>query len=232
MVTQEEIVSTFDHYFAYMAREFNPQTQRVDVWGNLSVRTRVRYMDKIPVPLGHVKGHVILKNLGLTILHNGPKHVSGTLNVNHNNLTSLAHAPHTITEDFYVEQNKLTTFDAPHCHVQGDLSARSNKLTDINGSPLVDDMVVLSRNPDLTNLQGLRPDVQHMIISYNPNLPLLRLLQVQGEVILAGVPHAEWTDAFKSVFEDPKYRGKGKSVMLNVALVLKKAGFPPTNVRW
>jgi hypothetical protein len=234
MVTEAEALSLFDQVFIIDGgyREFNPKTQRVDVVNDLYVRSDIKHLPEIPMPLGMVDGDVRIKDVGLRTLLNGPTEVRGNLNVSNNDLQSLAHAPNYVKGDLHVENNKLVTFDAPHCHVINDLIARSNRLVNINGCPKVDGVLAVTRCPDITDLQGLRPDTQHVLISWSPDLPLLRLLLVQGELILSNVPRQSWTNMIKTIFDDPKYRGKGKSVMLNVALMLKQADFPATNVRW
>lgn len=234
MVDSEQMLQLFDQYFLVDGgyREFNPQTQRVDVEGDLYVQSSVRFMDQIPVPLGIVTGNVRIKDVGLQTLLNGPTRVYGNLNVAGNDLTSLAHAPQRVVKDLIAENNKIKSLDAANTVVGDDLNLRSNRLENLEGCPQVGGMLMVSRNPELMSLNGLRADTNHMIVTYNTYLPLLRLLDVQGEVILTGVPVRQLTDAFQEVIKDPQYKGKGKTVMLNVALKLKKAGFPPTNVRW
>lgn len=233
MVTESEAIKIFeDHFFVDDggSYEFNTQTQSVDVQGDLRVHSAIHSMDKIPVKLGVVKGNVIFKHLGLKTLENSPRIITGFLNLGFNHLTSLAHAPDLVEEDFFVEQNQLTTLDCAHTTIQKDFKVSGNHLKNLNGCPEVGGMFVVSRNRDITDLSGV-DKVNHIILTYNPQLPLLRLLEVKGQIIIAGTTES-MHKVIKSIFEDPKYQGKGKSVALNVAMLLKKADFPPTNVRW
>lgn len=233
-MTESEALDLFDSVFLVDEgnRTFRPDFQRVDVEGDLWVHSHITHLPEIPVPLGEVTGDVSIRSRGLLTLKNGPTKVWGNLNVNNNLLTSLAHAPKQVGGDLLVEANNLTTFDAPHCHVNGNLIARSNSLINMDGCPQVGNLLVLTKCTNLVDLKGLTPDIPHVLLTWNPDLPLLRLLQVPGEVVLGGVPHAHWANAFQKIFQDPKYRGTGKTTALQVALLLKEAGFPPSNIRW
>lgn len=235
MVTHHQALEIFDSVFQIDSgtRTFNPTTMRVDVDGiQLSVKSHINDLYKIPVPLGVIRADVRLNDANLTTLENGPTHVMGKFHISHNQLTSLAHAPSHVDGTLMAQCNKLTTLDAAHCQIHGDLDVRYNLLQDLSGCPKVKGLLWATRNPSLTHIHQVPDQVEYMMITYSPNLNLLKLLEFKGEIRFVDVPTMEQFTAIKSIFENPKYAGKGKSVMLNVALELRKAGFPESNIKW
>lgn len=236
MVTESQALEKFDAHFKMDqgSRTWNTRSQRVDVHSHtLELQAHVTHMRKIPVPLGELHVDlVMIRPVGLTTLENGPTHVHGDLHLEDNDLTSLAHAPVLITGDLNVSNNQLITFDAAHTTIQGDLHAKRNHLSDVQGVPHVHGVIMLTRNWSLTNLKHLPDQVNHLIISYYQDLPLLPLLKVQGELRFANVPTDHQYKALHDIFNNPKYHGKGKHMMLNVAQELRRAGFPDSNIKW
>jgi hypothetical protein len=75
-----------------------------------------------------------------------------------------------------------------------------------------------------THLQGVPTHLgKSFYVAYGPYLPLLRLIQYKP-VHLKGAP-----DPVQQILN--KYAGKGKALMLNLALDLKQAGYGG-NARW
>lgn len=233
-MTESQALEIFDSVFQIDSgtRTFNPTTLRVDVDGiQLRVKSHINDLHKIPVPLGEIRADVNLHDAYLTTLENGPTHVMGNFRISHNRLTSLAHAPLRVDGNMSVQHNMLKTLDAAHCEITGDLDVRFNLLEDLAGCPQVQ-LLWATRNPTLTRIHQVPDQAAYMLITYSHNLNLLRLLEYKGEIRFVDVPTMEQFTAIKSIFENPKYAGKGKSVMLNVALELRKAGFPESNIKW
>jgi hypothetical protein len=235
MVTHRQALEIFDSVFQIDSgvRTFNPITRRVDVDGiQLRVKSHSIDLHKIPVPLGVIRADVHLNDAHLTTLENGPTHVMGKFHISHNQLTSLAHAPSHVDGTLMAQHNKLTTLDAAHCQIRGDLDVRFNLLQDLADCPQVKGLLWATKNPHLTHISQVPDQVAYMMITYSHNLNLLKLLEFKGEIRFADVPTMDQFTDLKNIFANPKYAGKGKSMMLNVALELRRAGFPASNIKW
>ena len=72
-------------------------------------------------------------------------------------------------------------------------------------------------------------------ITWNPQLPMLRCLQAQHVIIhkpqFVTTESYEAMQACEAILNDHRWRGKGKTGMLNCALELKKAGLVE-NAKW
>lgn len=172
-------------------------------WGDLIVDGKVTSLHNMPV---QVNGNFSCNMCGLTTLEHGPQIVDGEYHCSYNQLTSLEHAP----------QRGVSTLICDH-----------NMLKDLTSAPPCDYLSVV-QNP-LNTIHGV-PDHVHIVsFTVTSTLPLLSMV--------------DWNRPFE--LRDPrtnkrikdleqiviKYTGKGKAVMLNFALELKKHGYAG-NARW
>lgn len=206
----------------------------VDVEGSVSLLdSSTRVWQEIPVAFGAVSKIFEAKDVGLYSLKNSPTHVGVNFKVNQNNLTSLEHAPAYIGGDFEASVNtRLTSLNCASTKVMGDLDVQSCNLHNMTGCPQVSEGIWCKANPNLTDLQGMGSPVQ-VYVDYRPDLSLLPALLVQEcyvRNITSWFPNRpEAVPLLREILN--KYQGKGKTVMLNFALELKKAGFAG-NARW
>jgi hypothetical protein len=98
------------------------------------------------------------------------------------------------------------------------LEAGGNYLTSLEHVSECD--VLHIQNSHLLEDLSHMPQLKELRISWHPNLPMLRCLMAQKVVIS---PSA-YTPVLNSIFNDPRWAGKGKTGMLNCALELKKQG--------
>lgn len=135
---------------------------------------------------------------------------------------------------FYLgKQPQLESLEGSPTWVSGDYQLKSEILTSLKGAPEYVQGVFRVGSPMLESLEYLptQGSRSHLIM-YTPTLPLLRLVNAR---------RVQW--GFYRQYNDiddsgwiatrimTKYLGKGKAVVLNCALELKKAGFVE-NARW
>lgn len=143
-------------------------------------------------------------------------HVSGNFLAGYKGLTSLEGLPRRVEGELALGGNKLKNLlDAPD-HVGRDLAIESM--------------------PDLESLQGFPSHVGGTVhVTYNPQLPMLRCLQAnQVKLTKPSFVTTEIFDAMNTceqILNDDRWRGQGKTGMLNCALELKKAGLEG-NAKW
>ena len=142
----------------------------------------------------------------------------------HKNMSQLPYVFTQVRGDFGATHRDLTTLVRFPRKVGRDLYLGGNQLTDLTGAPdQVGGSITLVDNP-LSSLVGFPPLVGDRVrITWQRDLPLLRLIQAPMIVIW------DAPDAVEDILN--KYAGKGKALMLNCAMELKKAGYVG-NARW
>lgn len=183
-------------------QELNVQASQVKFRGN----------NQIPVKLGTISGRFECDGCGLTTLQN---------------------APHTVTGEFTCSRNQLKSLEGGPRVVQGNYMCNRNMLVSLQGAPqqLSGLLSAINQTDDsLVSLIGLPFDAKAVFFTWHPDMPLLKLIEFPGGL---GVFHRHGSGEHFYRVEDliMRFRKKGKSHVLNLALELKKQGLEG-NAKW
>jgi hypothetical protein len=139
--------------------------------------------------------------------------IAGHFNMSYVGLTSFEGFPRVIEGDCWCTENKLTSFEGAPQYIKGSFFVQDNLISLISGFPEF--------------VGGL------VNMNYNEKLPVLRLLNVNGGIILGP---SSWPDQKKGDYATVqnilnKYKGQGKKGMLGAGVELTRAGYKD-NARW
>lgn len=210
LIKQSTLIKQFKQaFFTHNLRHvsMNPDSGRLDVRAN---RVMLLHKGEIPVPLGKIQGDFTCEACELTSLQNAPEEVTGSFWCHKNKLQSLQGGPHTVNGNYFCGWNQLS-----------DLQGAPTTFTGL--------FVAIQPDPGLQSVQGFPPHARHITISWHTQLPLLRLIEYSGNLEITEQRNHERMYHLMDVLE--RYRGKGKTHMLNLALDLKQAGYGG-NARW
>jgi hypothetical protein len=99
-----------DHFKIYGQVQIDPQTQVVNVDGNVTLKSHfpARKVKKLPVQFGKVTGKFDCYDNELETLMGAPHHVGENFDVSANKITSMAHAPIHVGGRLFCYYNNLT----------------------------------------------------------------------------------------------------------------------------
>jgi hypothetical protein len=166
-------------------------------------------VEELPVQFGQVLGNFSCADGVLKTLKGAPHHVAGRFACEMNNLDRLDHAPVFVGGVFSASYNQITHLTHLPQHVGGSCWIYSNPLQSLEG------------------LEKLGQVGGELWLDYSDQLPLLRTVFTPKYHL--GDGDIRLPLELNSIIQ--KYAGRGKSVMLNLANELKKAGFVE-NARW
>lgn len=209
-ITSEGVVLTAQH--VSLSRKIPGGKLKVKLShaeGDLNVEPHVTSLVNMPHT---VDGDFTCSQCKLTTLEGGPSHVGASYDCGGNKLTSLAHAPMSVGVEFACDNNLLTDLvNAPKCQI------------------------LWAVNNPIRTLQGIPDHVGTVGVTWNADLPLLPVVEWNRELDLQPATNATSQEEkliSKKLYPIvAKYIGKGRAVMLNFALELKKHGFAG-NARW
>jgi hypothetical protein len=132
-----------------------------------------------------------------------------------------------------VVDNRVSSLHNMPDVVNGWFSCSHNNLTSLQGAPqqLSGLLGAINQTDDsLVSLTGLPFDAKAVFFTWHPEMPLLKLIEFPGGL---GVFHRHGSGEHFYRLEDliMRFRKKGKSHVLNLALELKKQGLEG-NAKW
>lgn len=167
---------------------------------------------------------------GTYTIHNGVVDVTGDVTFSNNNLTQMPVNFGTVYGDFIIRNSGVTTLvGSPKIVTQRFTADNCSNLTTCLGAPEhVLGSFTIYKCP-LENLQGFPTECSYAAVEYDEYLPVLRLLQVKGNVDFYVSDYdtnkEQASEDVMNILQDARWKGKGKQGMLNCALELKKHGF-------
>lgn len=162
----------------------------------------------------------------------GVVNVDGSVTLEHKAFKQMPVKFGTVTEHFrFKHLNALETLEGAPEKVQTFSVVHCPRLTSLVGAPK-EVFVFESTVCDFRDLMGFPESCEWAHLDYEINLPVLRLLQVSSKTHFWGSELSKGASLeVQNILNDPQWKGKGKSGMLNCALELKKAGFGG-NAKW
>lgn len=166
------------------------------------------------------------------ITDTGVVNVDGSVTLEYNTFKQMPVKFGTVTEHFRVHHlNALETLEGAPEKVQTFSVLHCPRLTSLVGAPK-QVFVFESTVCDFRDLVGFPASCEWAFLDYEINLPVLRLLQVSSKTRFWGSDLSRGAPLeVQNILNDERWKGTGKSGMLNCALELKKAGYAG-NARW
>lgn len=195
----------FKYFHVEGSHTIDEKTGQVHVQG--SVRC-IRNLPKglFPITFGIVDETFTCEDSECKSLVGAPDHVGEYFNCRKNKLINLQGAPSHVGKGFHCGGNQITTLAHMPTHTGGDFWCYNNPLESLMGWD------------SHVHVGG------EFWCHYSQDLPLLRCLQASKVDVKTGINYEIGPQAHAAQKILDKYVGKGKAVMLNCALELKKAG--------
>jgi hypothetical protein len=204
MVTESQILSTFDKFFQNAQRLIDRKMTHVDDNGLLNV------MGDVVVKMEWTSNQGVGLPEGKIPVAFGT--VSGTFSVARTNLRSLEGAPSSIGNICWIGFNPLTSLEGGPQHIHH--------------------LLIMDELPLLSSLDGFPPQCNTCRFTWTENLPLLRLLQAKKLILDLNQQSMLPNSNPKRCFEILKrYEGQGEAGAFACGAELATAGYKE-NARW